>query len=57
MLASLCGDDTPGCGAACVVNFLDERVFDDRTGDFGGILSAMENYVKHACRKAGFLHD
>ncbi len=57
MLASLCGDDTPGCGAACVVNFLDERVFDNCAGDFGGVLSAMEDYVKDASRKTGFLHD
>ena len=57
MLASLCGDDTPGCSAACVVNFLDERVFDDCAGDFGGVLSAMENYIEDASGKTGFLHD
>ena len=57
MLASLCGDDTPGCGAACVVNLLDERVFDDCAGDFGGVLSAMEDYIEDASRKTGFLHD
>ena len=57
MLASLCGDDTPGCGAACVVNFLDERVFDDCAGHFCGVLSAMEDYVEDASRKTGFLHD
>ena len=57
MLASLYGDDTSGCGAACVVNFLDERVFDDCAGDFCGVLSAMEDYVEDASRKTGFLHD
>ena len=45
MLASLCGDDAAGCGAACVVNFLDKRVFDDCAGHFGGVLGAMEDYV------------
>ena len=57
MLASLCGDDTPGCGAACVVNLLDERMFDDCAGDFGSVLSAVENHVEDASRKTGFLHD
>lgn len=57
MLAGLCGDDTPGCGAACVVNFLDERVLDDCAGDFGGVLGAMEDYIEDASRKTGFLHD
>lgn len=57
MLASLCGDDTPGCSAACVVNFLNERVFDDCASDFSGVLSAMEDYIKDAGRKTGFLHD
>lgn len=57
MLASLCGDDTPGCGAACVVNFLDKGVFDNCAGDFGRVLSAMEDHVEDASRKTGFLHD
>ena len=57
MLASLCGDDTPGCGTTCVVYFFDEGVFDNCAGDFGGVLSAMEDYVEDASRKTGFLHD
>ena len=57
MLASLCGDDTPSCSTACVINFLDERVFDDCAGDFSGVLGSMEDYVKDASRKTSFLHD